>query len=449
MLKEICIKNLYGIYSYNFNLEARGKVNVITGPNGFGKTTLLKIIYHLQRCDYWYFFLIPFEEITIVFEEITIVTESTSTATQHSKKKTIIIRSVFDRKEDLELDTEEAQYRTIVFRMASETSDNMDEFKVDSAYFRRLEQQYRTNKTYPFGENTIEDTETLLEREYDISDDKAINDSQTIRMFLRGEMFCTYVDQQRVLYPVSDVYSENSFAYTIDRIAEEIKSKYDFYRRQYSSKAQRVDSDFIHRLVNSETKALTPEEYESRLSGIVNRMREYGKYNLGIQLQIESDYPEEHRKALTLCLGDMETKLNVYKELYDKLHLFTEILTGKEFSYKSISFSDIDGIEIKDINNKKIPLHKLSSGEQNLIIIYYNLIFYIRKGGIILIDEPENSLHVEWLHSMLEDYVKMAELLDCQILVATHSPAFIGKHWNVVTDLFSIKMQNENTPSLA
>lgn len=67
MIERIKIEKLFGIYDYDISLNAKNAVTVITGPNGYGKTTLLKIMYHLLRCDFWYFYLTYFLKIEVTF----------------------------------------------------------------------------------------------------------------------------------------------------------------------------------------------------------------------------------------------------------------------------------------------------------------------------------------------------------------------------------------------
>lgn len=45
---------------------------------------------------------------------------------------------------------------------------------------------------------------------------------------------------------------------------------------------------------------------------------------------------------------------------------------------------------------------------------------------------------------MLEDYQKMAEELKCQIIIATHSPAFINEHWDISCDLYTNNEENNH-----
>ena len=55
VVKHIVINKLYDIYDYDIPFD-RGCVALITGPNGFGKTTLLEIIKNALSVNFWYFY---------------------------------------------------------------------------------------------------------------------------------------------------------------------------------------------------------------------------------------------------------------------------------------------------------------------------------------------------------------------------------------------------------
>lgn len=47
MLKSFYIKSLFGLYTYKLDLESESggnSIKFITGPNGYGKTTILNIL---------------------------------------------------------------------------------------------------------------------------------------------------------------------------------------------------------------------------------------------------------------------------------------------------------------------------------------------------------------------------------------------------------------------
>ena len=68
MITSLEVKGLYGLYDYKLNFVDENPVTIITGPNGFGKTTLLKIISHLYSCDFWYFCILPFHSLYVSFK---------------------------------------------------------------------------------------------------------------------------------------------------------------------------------------------------------------------------------------------------------------------------------------------------------------------------------------------------------------------------------------------
>lgn len=74
-------------------------------------------------------------------------------------------------------------------------------------------------------------------------------------------------------------------------------------------------------------------------------------------------------------------------------------------------------------NQIEYRLDELSSGEWQLFYSLANLVLNVRDNSLILIDEPENSLHPRWQTEYLglvRDLIKHAE--GCHVIIATHSP---------------------------
>jgi len=71
-------------------------------------------------------------------------------------------------------------------------------------------------------------------------------------------------------------------------------------------------------------------------------------------------------------------------------------------------------------------IDELSTGEKTLLSKIMYLYFKDYKDKIILIDEPELSLHPSWQNKVLKIYENFAKQNNCQIIIATHSPHIIG-----------------------
>ncbi|MCD8312963.1 MAG: ATP-binding protein, partial [Bacteroidales bacterium] len=52
MLQSIYIKNLFGLYTYTIDLKPDAKIRFITGPNGYGKTTILNALEDVFTGDF-------------------------------------------------------------------------------------------------------------------------------------------------------------------------------------------------------------------------------------------------------------------------------------------------------------------------------------------------------------------------------------------------------------
>lgn len=63
MLTKILYKKLFGVFDYEINLK-EGGVTIITGPNGFGKSTILKSIDAFYSLDIIFFIRLDYEKIS-------------------------------------------------------------------------------------------------------------------------------------------------------------------------------------------------------------------------------------------------------------------------------------------------------------------------------------------------------------------------------------------------
>ena len=74
-----------------------------------------------------------------------------------------------------------------------------------------------------------------------------------------------------------------------------------------------------------------------------------------------------------------------------------------------------------------IPLYKLSSGEKQLLLILMRVFLMEEQPYILLMDEPEISLHIEWQYKLFEEIRHLNP--HCQIITSTHSPSLFGDGW--------------------
>jgi predicted ATP-dependent endonuclease of OLD family len=95
-----------------------------------------------------------------------------------------------------------------------------------------------------------------------------------------------------------------------------------------------------------------------------------------------------------------------------------------------ICFQVLDKEEKPVGNLRNVEL--LSSGERQLLTLFTFIKF--STGGIYIIDEPELSLHPKWQDGFL-GAIKNLMPADTQLILATHSPAIVGKNRQYCTTL--------------
>lgn len=84
MLNKIEIEGLYGLYNYSLDLTqgVDKRLKIITGPNGYGKTTVLQLIYALFCKDTDLFYQIPFTRVAFFVDDYIFQVVQTRTAIQ-------------------------------------------------------------------------------------------------------------------------------------------------------------------------------------------------------------------------------------------------------------------------------------------------------------------------------------------------------------------------------
>lgn len=88
MLKNLNIEGLYGLYNYSldFTKSADKRLMIITGPNGYGKSTILQLIYALFEKDTNLFYQIPFSCLTFSIDDYVIRVTQTRKVVQQDEE---------------------------------------------------------------------------------------------------------------------------------------------------------------------------------------------------------------------------------------------------------------------------------------------------------------------------------------------------------------------------
>jgi predicted ATPase len=83
--------------------------------------------------------------------------------------------------------------------------------------------------------------------------------------------------------------------------------------------------------------------------------------------------------------------------------------------------------------------YQLSSGEKQMLVILLTVLVQDGRHGVLFMDEPEVSLHIEWQQRMISLIRELNPQV--QIILTTHSPAVIMDGWtDAVTEVSDITL---------
>ena len=129
-------------------------------------------------------------------------------------------------------------------------------------------------------------------------------------------------------------------------------------------------------------------------------------------------------KMISAMLKNKNEKVgDVQKKVFNEIN---EIFENLSIDVKVEDISQ-DGRNITLFTNSagdKFDINELSSGEKQLFLRTLAIKMLNPENSIILIDEPELSLHPKWQQRIVDVYRKIGK--NNQIIIATHSPHILG-----------------------
>jgi len=428
-IKSIQITGLFEIFNYMIEYPKGENVLIITGPNGFGKTKVLNIIFSLFNKQFSFFKKLVFEEIKISLNGNFSIAISKKTL---ANKKDNVTFTFFEGDKTIGNFEDTTRSDKLLLRNIEKYLP-FNRIGADSWSRSNREKIYTTNEIYEeYGDYLLSKGGVSLKKPT-----KAVNDilnSIDVHLIREQRLFkkvvsndpkyrITRVDRdQTIMIETIQTYSDELCRLISGRIQESYKI------------TQLLDSTYPTRLI-SEKKKVSKEAYDLRFAALKNKQDKLMKNGLYEKTQEVLEYSESDAKALLVYLNDLEQKLEVFDNLLEKLELFTNILNERRFTYKSININKEKGFYFKTSKGKDLNLDQLSSGEQHEVVLLYELIFKTRPGILVLIDEPEISLHITWQKEFLDDLLRIIEIQNFQVLIATHSPSIINDRWDLVYNL--------------
>lgn len=155
-------------------------------------------------------------------------------------------------------------------------------------------------------------------------------------------------------------------------------------------------------------------------------------------------YSPDRIPTIKRCVDDMRgllsnSSLAETPQFIKKAETFKKIISSSDFADKTLQIDARYGFRfILDNEDKTILFpESLSSGEQHLTVMAFELLFMAPDDSLVLIDEPEISFHMLWQVDFLKKLDLILRVRKLQCIVATHSPQIFNMKWRLSVDLFT------------
>ena len=446
MLKSIKIKKLLERFDYELNFSDEG-IMIITGPNGYGKSTILKMIDDfcnngMENVLSYPFktFIINCEQNSVIIKknkeifkinEISLPYPDTKSFERRRGFPPYLRRVGFD--EYIDIRTQEK------IRLINSPHKNIfDGMSFEDRFFYSILDAWEDaqgKKPIKFEENTGKlksVIETISKVKKEIGKVSLIQEQ---RLLEKRDI----PDDERSYRP-----SRIEYITVINENSKRLKNELAEIMQSHSSLSNELDSTYIKRLFDADSAnegdAKNITEMRTELQELQEKQEKLQKYglseikNVSYISTLEEEKLNKFATELSIYLQDANAKFRVFEPIINKLALYEDIV-NKKLNFKKMFLSSTKGIVVESDDGKKLDLNNLSSGEQEILVLFYKLIFE-SDVNLLLIDEPEISLHVAWQKEIMDNFKRIVKLKpDMQVMIATHSPQIISHNWDLQIDL--------------
>lgn len=446
-LVRIRVDGLLGRFDHDLLFDPQWQFLILHGPNGVGKTLLLELLHSAFSGRYIRLARIPFASAQFDFEDKTSIEVTRGDGITDPLRSTIPPSETLPSRSlgmltwKISVQNREPAIHTMTPAFTNE----------DRRLLARLERDYALEQI---------DTDLWLDlrtREELGADEVAerygvalVHESMPSPLRETLDKYPTHlIETQRLLnasrnyrrrgVPRSEYSTQQptvvSYAEALSRLLSETLAN-------NSRTSQELDRSFPGRLFQELPETETEEHLRDRYTAqleLRSRLARIAILDSSADLELpERDLEDWERKVLKIYLDDAEAKLRTFQPLLERFELIRAI-ANERFLFKTLEFDREKGLAFKDEDSDALlDLRHLSSGEQHELVLMYDLLMNVGEHSLVLIDEPEISLHVAWQKSFLDDLDRIASLRPLRFIIATHSPQIVGKRWDRTVELYRV-----------
>lgn len=437
---EVKVADLFGMFNHTIALHHDARITIIHGPNGFGKTVILKMLDGLFNARYATLRAVPFREMAVSLDDGTTLTVRRQKGEGNRRKNVRLTLNATARRKELgTVQLDEADFppgfpASMIDDLIPKLNRIGPEQWLDMSSGQHL---------------TLRDILEEYADDFPKHLPHYLRDKHAAPPWLRQlqeSMNVHFIDTNRLRTgrPHDARRASRRHAFpelAVLRYAEDLADRIRSKLAESAALSQSLDRTFPARLMQrNAANELADDVIRQRLAQLEDkrsRLKAAGLLDKADDMgfQVAGQTLDAHTKqVLSVYAQDVETKLAIFDDIAGKLELF-ETLLNNHFLYKKMSINKDTGFSFTGFDGTPLGPADLSSGEQHELVLLYELLFKVAPESLILVDEPEISLHVAWQDQFLPDLEKIIGLSRFDVLIATHSPQVIGDRWDLTVEL--------------
>lgn len=434
------IKNLYGYIDKNIDFNE--DLNLLVGINGAGKTSILNILSWLITPSLPNLCLTEFERIELIFEfnkiQYVITCEHTESLLQYNISSSTRIKYnplliniqhapsliannnelksfLIERYMGLSPDDSEKETWNLIASFPNPTVIGLDRnlYTEDSneLFYQSESFKHDLNGRLRSKESPLDKVKEMLNEEYRRRKNKILNMTNSLKDSLMLSAFDGNITSKTLRsmeikkLKISDINkAEKKLNVYLSSLERSIAKESDLVRiKNYFENIKEVTINYEDNKDDNFAELLYKLN-ASQFSKISKLLGDFEKFERSTHNEMKKIH--EYLETLNFFLADSSKEM-VFKE------------ETSELTYNALNKRNEIVVKNKDISY-------LSSGEQQILILFSYIAFNSNKGQVFIIDEPELSLHIKWQENFLEK-LDIITPKGTQLILATHSPILAGK----------------------
>jgi predicted ATPase len=408
-LKNLTVSQLFGRNNHSIafptrpedeEAEAAPSIVILHGPNGVGKTTLLRMLSGMMSLDFTVFRQVPFRTAELEF----------------STGQTLCVADNHRRPPGAPLEVSFDDQKVRLSRFQSGPAEEKDQAVVET--FR----QAFIDATDSIHFDLID---THRSPAADIADDATQRESILVPDPSGRRI------QRRLRRP-----PEAPLAHKVRTFIAEAQAD---YRSFFASSEPDLFPRIISRLTVEGSPTYETAELRKRLAQVHADVAVAQRFGLAVE-------PWDYEEVLKHLAGDhggpggqyalmvigvytefLEQRAEERRLVADRLTLFEDVLASF-FAGKRVRIDPRQGIRIETPDGERLTESQLSSGEYHLLYLMVTALITRRRGTVIAIDEPEMSMHIAWQRRLIRNLIACASNASPQFIFATHSPEVVADY---------------------